>query len=99
MNRNRRKDLGALVDRLTALNLDEVMAELSSINDDLESIMDEEREYFDNMPENMQSGDKGSAAEEAINSMESAKELLDSIVSALEESADIIRSIDDARGQ
>ena len=40
----------------------------------LNAAKDEEQEYFDNMPESSQSGEKGSAAEEAISNLDSAIE-------------------------
>lgn len=49
----------------------------------IESCRDEEQEYYDNMPESLQGGDKGSNAESAIESMESA-------ISGIEEAANSI---------
>jgi hypothetical protein len=44
-----------------------------------EEIKDEETEYYDNMPENFQSGDKGDAAQSVISELESAMDALDLI--------------------
>lgn len=46
----------------------------------LETCASDEREYFDNMPENMQGGDRGQAAE-------AAADALDEAVSNLEDAA------------
>jgi hypothetical protein len=46
---------------------------------------EEEQDYFDNMPENMQSGDKGSRAEEIADSLQNAVSELDGIISAVED--------------
>lgn len=53
----------------------------------LENARDGEQEYLDNMPENMQGGDKGSAAEEAISN-------LDSAISDAESAADNAESVE-----
>lgn len=51
-----------------------------------ETIRDDVQEYYDNMPESFQNGEKGEKAQEAIN-------YLESLVSALEEAQS---AIDDA---
>lgn len=65
MNAERRKKLEAIKERLTTL-----MGEASSLGDELAELRDEEQDYFDNMPENLQAGDRGEKAEAAINAME-----------------------------
>lgn len=99
MNKERRKQLAALIDRIEALNLSEVQSELESIHGDLEGLCDEEQEYFDNMPESMQGGDRGSDAEAAIGELESALEMITAITDALGEASDVGTTIDNARGQ
>lgn len=66
MNAARRKQLESIKERLTTL-----MGEASSLGDELAALRDEEQEYLDNMPENMQDGEKGQKAQEAIDVMES----------------------------
>lgn len=62
MNDARRKVIGEAVAALnTALALIEQCAE-------------EEREYYDNMPENMQNGEKGEAASNAAGALEEARD-------------------------
>ncbi len=77
MNAQRRKKLEILKERLTIL-----MGEASSLGDDLAELRNEEQDYFDNMPESLQGGDKGQKAEEAISAMEI-------VVGKLEEFAEI----------
>lgn len=60
MNDARRKQIKAIIEVLETQKAE------------AETTRDEEQEYFDNMPENMQGGDKGSAAEEAISNLDSA---------------------------
>lgn len=74
MNKQRRKKIEALVERL------------ADIWTELEELKDEEQDYFDNMPESFQGSDKGEAAEQvvsqlddAINSACEAKDTLENI--------------------
>jgi len=52
----------------------------------LENCESEEREYFDNMPENMQSGEKGQKAEAAADALQEAVDNLDSAMSSVDTS-------------
>lgn len=52
----------------------------------LEGLRDELQEWYDNLPENFQNGDKGQALEEAIGNLDSA---IDSINDAPEEAVDV----------
>ena len=60
MNKERRTRITALQDKLR------------EISSEIETIKDEEQEYYDNMPESLQGGDKGQAAEAAINALDEA---------------------------
>ena len=55
---------------------------LDGLKDDLETPRDEEQEYYDNMPEGLQGGDKGSNAEAAISAMEGVIQDLEELVDA-----------------
>lgn len=72
MNADRRKTIA----KAAAL-----MSEAKSM---LETVRDEEQEYYDNMPEGLQNGDKGCAAEEAISLIEDIINSLDDAESSLE---------------
>ncbi len=52
-------------------------AAASSLKDDIEAIRDEEQEYRDNMPENMQSSERADAAENAIAELDNAAAALE----------------------
>ena len=73
MNITRRKALEAIYDKLVELR------------DELESIKDEEQEYADNMPENLQGGERHEAAENAVYGMEDALSDLESAADKIEE--------------
>jgi hypothetical protein len=60
MNNDRRKQIAELIEQL------------STIEGDASGLAEQEREYFDNMPESLQQGDKGTAAEEAADNLDSA---------------------------
>lgn len=71
MNKERRKDLN------------EIAEAIYDLRERIENCREEEQEYFDNMPENFQFGERGEAAEEAIDN-------LDSAISSIEEAAQYI---------
>lgn len=75
MNAERRKKISVLV------------GQLSEIKDAIETLKDEEQEYYDNMPESFQNGDKGEAATTAIDQLEQADTSLQEVVDALEEAS------------
>lgn len=56
------------------------------LKEELESILYDEQDYFDNMPENLQGSMKGIDSEEAINQLEDA-------ISSLEEAIDSVDNI------
>ena len=55
------------------------------LKDEVESIRDEEQEYFDNMPEGLQGGEKGEKAQEAIDALERAITLVEDEIEEPEE--------------
>lgn len=73
MNNIRRKSLTDIKDRI------------ESLKSDLETLLEEENDYLDNIPENMQGGERYEKAENAVSSLENA-------VSSLEEAMDDIES-------
>lgn len=73
MNNNRRKQI------------DEALAKLAEAREAIESARDEEQEYFDNMPESFQQGDRGQKAEEAVDLLQTACDQLEEIESSLQE--------------
>ena len=76
MNKLRRKALDALIERI-----DDIYSEP-------EALADEERDYRDNMPENLQNSERYEAADNAVSSLEDALDNLDSAKSSIEEAID-----------
>lgn len=44
---------------------------------ELEAIIDEEQEYYDNMPESIQQGERGTTSEDALTALREASDTLD----------------------
>lgn len=72
MNAERRKRLGQIATAIGDARLD------------LEAIVEEEREAFDNMPEGLQESEKGQAMSEAADTLEEACSNLDDVASTIE---------------
>lgn len=72
MNAARRKTIEENKTRLEKL-----WDELDEIKGNIETAKDEEREYYDNMPEGLQAGDKGTTADEHATALETASSALD----------------------
>ena len=90
MNKQRRRIIYEINTRLEA-----VQGEMESLLDDIQAVIDEETEYRDNIPENMQGGERYEMADSACDSLqsaydtlESAKDNLDDVTSSLEEATD-----------
>ena len=73
MNNARRKKI-----RTIAEQLGEIMTEL-------EMLKDEEEEYLNNIPENLQSSERYELAENAIDNIDSACDKLDEAIISIEE--------------
>lgn len=56
---------------------------LKEANKKLSSILSEEQDAFDNMPEGLQSSYRGMCSEDAINGMEEVSEKLDEVIELL----------------
>ena len=65
MNKERRAKLAELRDRMS-----ELQDRASTLITDLQDVLNEEQDYLDNMPESLQSGEKGEKAQAAIDLME-----------------------------
>lgn len=76
MNDTRRKRIMKLVDQL------------SDISEELETIRDEEQEYIDNIPENLQSSERYEKAENALDNLDSAWNSIDDILDYLQDACE-----------
>lgn len=86
MNKDRRKRLEKITDRLNEAKenalpaIETLKAAVEAAKEDAEAIRDEEQEASDNLPENMQEGEKGEKMRKAI-------DLIEIAISGLEEFA------------
>jgi ABC-type transporter Mla subunit MlaD len=72
MNKQRRKQLDAII------------AKIQELSSDLECIMDEEQEYLESIPENLQSSERYEKAETACDSLQCALDSLEECVENIE---------------
>lgn len=63
------------------------LKDLENIKNELENICSDEQDYFDNIPENLQGGQRGCDSEEAIEQMEEAVCSIEEAISIIEEIA------------
>jgi len=74
MNDSRRKAIKEIQEKIRLS-----FEALSNAKDELEAIRDDEQDYADNMPENMQSGERYAVAENAISELDDAISNLDDL--------------------
>lgn len=72
MNSPRRKELQRIIDDLTVLKAD------------LEALMEEEEEYRDNMPENLQGSERYEKADEACDNLSDAIDSIEDAICGIE---------------
>lgn len=97
MNKTRRKKIADLCKILTTIEgvniaqaekedrLGLLIEEVEDVRSDLEELLGEEQDYLDNMPESLQGGSPGEAAQDAIEQMETAASILETAVTLLGE--------------
>ena len=72
MNNQRRKEIKS------------ILGQLEYFKDELERICNDEEDYHDNIPENLQDSDRAISSEEAIDSLNEAIENLENSINELE---------------
>ena len=72
-------------EKTTRKTTKKVVEQIDKVKGQLQSILDDEQMYFDNMPENLQSSMRASDSEEAIGNMEDVIEKMDEIIENLNE--------------
>lgn len=68
--------------------LNQISELISNVYEDLESCKDQEEEYRDNMPENLQGGERYEKADDAVNMLEEALESLQQAMDDIQEVVD-----------
>ncbi len=72
MNKKRRKEIRELIN------------ELEELKEKIEIVLEEEQDYYDNMPENLQGSERGEIAESAISELEESLDNIDNAIENLE---------------
>ena len=78
MNDTRRRRINELKTQVDFAN-----TTLKEVSKKLSSLLSEEQDAFDNMPEGLQSSYRGICSEDAIDNMEEASEKLDEVIELL----------------
>ena len=87
MNKSRRKRIASVIRTLESI-IDYDLIE--SAKDELEDILYEEEDAYDNMPENLQCSMRGEESSDAIDSLQEA-------IDVLEEAIDTLNELDDLK--
>jgi polyhydroxyalkanoate synthesis regulator phasin len=66
-------------------SITKLIGQIDDLKSQIETLTEEEQDAYDNMPESLQGGDKGDAAQTAIDALESAVGSLEEAVGSLEE--------------
>ena len=69
-------------------SIDEIIAKIQELTEEIECIMADEEEYRDNMPENLQGSERYERADEACSAMQDAIDNLEEAVGNLETAAE-----------
>ncbi len=103
MNKQRRDSLAEAQKRLNALMTPDVQKavvvltklrdEAEQIKADVQSITEEEQETYDNMPESLQSGERGQASCDALDKLSEADSALDELEDKIQEIHDTIEGL------
>lgn len=80
MNDTRRRRINELKTQIDFVN-----STLKEVSKKLSSILSEEQDAFDNMPEGLQGSLRGMYSEDAIDNMEEASDKLDEVIELLSE--------------
>lgn len=104
MNKARRKDLRSVIKAIkdAKARLEEVKAEQLEVIKDgaLNDLKEEEEEYRDNIPENLQGSERYVKAEEACDALEEAvssfEEAIESLENAISSLEDVMSKIEEA---
>jgi len=65
--------------------LQNLSSDLEGIKSSLEEIRDEEQDYYDNIPENLQGSERADEAENIINVLEEAAGAIEDIIQSINE--------------
>jgi len=73
------------MNKMRRSDIDDLITALEKLREKTEDILSAEQDYYDNMPENLQSSSRADAAEEAISNLEDAISSIEDAIGSLEE--------------
>lgn len=91
MNKSRRKRIAAVISTLENAGYDII----ESAKDEIEDILWEEEDAYDNMPENLQYSMRGEESSEAIDNLQEAVDNLEEALNSLNEIDNLDKNDDD----
>ena len=91
MNKSRRKRIAAVISTLENAGYDII----ESARDEIEDILWEEEDAYDNMPENLQYSIRGEESSEAIDNLQEAVDNLEEALNSLNEIDNLDKNDDD----
>jgi hypothetical protein len=68
------------------LNLSKIIDQCSELSESVGQVRDEEQEYLEEMPDNLQEGEKAQRSEEIIDILTNAEDIINDAISLLEDS-------------
>lgn len=77
------------MNKIRRKNLEDLRSRLCGLREAVESVMYEEQEAYDNLPESLQLSGTGDAMSDAIDTMRAAIDCLEEAESSLEEAAEV----------
>lgn len=72
------------MNKIRRKNIDAIQERLEELRSDVELILDEEQEAFDNLPESLQEAERGQAMQDSIDYLEEAISSIDEAIGNLE---------------
>jgi flagellar biosynthesis chaperone FliJ len=69
-------------------SLSKILGELQVLQEKLGDIQSEEQDYYDNMPENLQEGEKGEKSNDAISNLDTANSSIEDVINSIQEIID-----------
>lgn len=82
MNKNRRKEIKSIIEKIEEI-VSSACSGLEEVKEELECVRDDEQNYLDMIPENLQGSERHEIAEQAVDNLDNAvsafEELIDSM--------------------
>lgn len=94
MNKQRRIQIGKIIDEIEKVVFS-AKVRLEELQGEIEEARDEEQDYLDNIPENLQCSERYEAAEAAVDNLDSACDAIGDLLDAID-CEDLVSYLTDA---